>query len=91
MKTVEEAREAFLEAMEDACIESCEHSSKDMGEHNITIAADVLGAARELRGHLRACERTGWNETDPQEHYCGDNYLCDVAKKLEEAASEHNG
>ena len=59
-------REAFLEAMEDACIESCEHNSKDVAEHNITIAADAYAAAERLDEHVRTCgemignDRAGW-------------------------------
>ena len=42
---VEEARAEFILTMEDACIESCEHDSKDGWEHNITIAADAYALA----------------------------------------------
>ena len=42
---VEEARAEFILTMEDACIESCEHDSKDGWEHNITIAADAYAMA----------------------------------------------
>ena len=42
---VKEARAEFILTMEDACIESCEHNSKDSAEHNITIAADAYALA----------------------------------------------
>ena len=73
-------REAFLEAMEDACIESCEHNSKDVAEHNITIAADAYAAAERLDEHVKTCEVTGMivGESDVTKN-CGDGWYCEDA------------
>ena len=84
---VEEARAEFILTMEDACIESCDHDSKDGWEHNITIAADAYGAARELKGHVDACGayqpvHPNAPESGPA---CGDGWLCDGGKAIEEA------
>ena len=62
-----EARAEFILTLEDACIESCDHDSKDGWEHNITIAADayalaVLDAAL-ASAPLGAVYVRGWKES----------------------------
>ena len=82
---VKEARAEFILTMEDACIESCEHDSKDGWEHNITIAADAYA----LQAHVDACERVGIASTADKNRtfpyvVCGDGWYCDKAKRIEE-------
>ena len=87
---VEEARAEFILTMEDACIESCDHDSKDGWEHNITIAADAYGAARELRGHVDACHDAAGRVSitgkglGAKFRECGDGWLCAKAREIEE-------
>ncbi len=82
-ETTEEARAAFLEAMEDACIESCEHNSKDVAEHNITIAADAYA----LAAHVDAC--TEVLMVDGKSWLCGGaRGYCKRAKAIQQLGQE---
>ena len=51
---------------------------------SIMEAADVYGDARELKGHVDACQETSGNGYDGPWHDCGDGWLCDVGKEIEE-------
>ena len=45
-------------------------------------AIRAYGAARELKGHVDACSMTTpWGEALK---HCGDDWLCDVAREIEE-------
>ena len=56
----------------------------------IMAAADAYGDARELKGHVKACQRVGPRKLVAQETppACGDGWHCDKAP-IKEGASEH--
>ena len=50
---------------------------------NVRKAADAYGDARELRGHVEACEHGINKPSDFGDDVCGDaGFLCDRAKAL---------
>ena len=56
----------------------------------VMVAADAYGDARELKGHVKACQRVGPRKLVAQETppACGDGWHCDKAP-IKEGASEH--
>ena len=50
-------------------------------------AVRAYGAARELKGHVGACVMKEWFAPGPDSgawHDCGDGWLCDKGKEIEE-------
>ena len=45
-------------------------------------AADAYGAARELKGHVEACEAVPPDGVPV--YHCGDGWLCDVGREIKE-------
>ncbi len=81
MSKIEEMREAFLEAMDDTCIEGCEHhGSKYFQEHNITIAADAYA----LQAHVDVCRKYNTGQW-PIKH-CGDGWYCNESLTYKESS-----
>ena len=51
---------------------------------DVMNAVDAYGAARELKGHVGACNKWRYPATADHALYCGDGWLCDKAKEIEE-------
>ena len=71
--SIEETREIVRALVDDP------HTSVD----DVMIAADAYGAARELKGHVDACEAVP--PAGVPVFHCGAGWLCDVGKEIEEA------
>ena len=75
MTTIKEAREIVRALVDDP------HTAVD----DVMIAVDAYGAARELKGHVEACQtRDCTPGYGAPSHACGDGWLCDDAREIEE-------
>ncbi len=83
--SIQEAREALMDQWFAPLIE---HDG-----NKFAAALDAYGAARELKGHVDACKNFIYKNAVTQyassqafseKRYCGDGWLCDDAREIEE-------
>ena len=80
---VEEAREAVMRQLSRAI--PARAKGGDRSYYLCEKAADVYGAARELKGHVDACRERHYRDVaGPAAGWCGGDWLCEKAKETEE-------
>ena len=82
---IEEAQEA-LESQLSGLMDCQGTKNNTCSNHRPSImrAADAYGAARELKGHVGACQtRDCTPGYGAPSHACGDDWLCDKAREIE--------